>query len=409
METDPTVSTGLSRAVLEGGTRRQYNQEGGKRGDGSVEDRHGKTEEQRIFPGEPGIPACERETTMTAPFRLAPLTRVIVIGAIAVTGMYLGAPVVNPVLVGFILAVIVTPTVHRLEGRGLPRLGAVLAMIGAIAGAALVLVAVFSLSLIELDSALPAYQDLLQAQLEELQSWLAGRGIPVSVQPLEAPNGSVFIPPLWEILAGLSVLAIDFLVILIVTVFMLLEVASFRSKLVRSLGSDAMAELSRSASNLAAYASLSTRGGLATGIAVAMLLLLLGIDAPVLWAVLIVVLGYIPYFGRPIASVPPISLAWLQYGLPGALAVAVGIFVIDLFVSRALMPYPAEKALGISPLVIILSVLAWTLVLGVPGLFLGAPLTLMVKAMLAISEETRWLAVLMEPSNDIESTGEPPR
>jgi predicted PurR-regulated permease PerM len=346
---------------------------------------------------------------MTAPFRLAPLTRVIVIGAIAVTGMYLGAPVVNPVLVGFILAVIVTPTVHRLEGRGLPRLGAVLAMIGAIAGTALVLVAVFSLSLIELDSALPAYQDLLQAQLEELQSWLAGRGIPVSVQPLEAPNGSVFIPPLWEILAGLSVLAIDFLVILIVTVFMLLEVASFRSKLVRSLGSDAMAELSRSASNLAAYASLSTRGGLATGIAVAMLLLLLGIDAPVLWAVLIVVLGYIPYFGRPIASVPPISLAWLQYGLPGALAVAVGIFVIDLFVSRALMPYPAEKALGISPLVIILSVLAWTLVLGVPGLFLGAPLTLMVKAMLAISEETRWLAVLMEPSNDIESTGEPPR
>jgi len=337
---------------------------------------------------------------MSAPSRLASLTRVAVIGAIAATGMYLGAPVVNPVLVGFILAVIVTPTVHRLERRGLPRLGAVLAVTGVIAGIALALVAVFSLSLIELNSTLPAYQDLLQAQLQGLQSWLADLGIPVSVQSFEVQNGTALHPPLWEILAGLSVLVIDFLVILIVTVFMLLEVASLHSKLVQSLGSDAMAELNRSASNLVAYASLRTRSGLAAGIAVAMLLLLIGIDAPVLWAALIVVLGYIPYFGRPIASVPPISLAWLQHGLPGALAVAVGIFVIDLLVGRALMPYSAEKALGISPLVIILSVLAWTLVLGVPGLFLGALLTLIVKAVLSISEETRWLAILMEQSGD---------
>ncbi len=331
---------------------------------------------------------------------LASLARVAVIGAIAVTGMHLGAPVVNPVLVGFILAVVVTPAVRRLEGRGLPRPGAVLAATGAIAGIALLLVAVFSLSLIELDSALSAYQDLLQAQLQGVQSWLADRGVPVSVRPPEAPDGSALIPPLWEILTGLSVLVVDFLVSLIVTVVMLLEADSFRAKLVRSLDDGARAELSRSASNLVAYVSLSTRSGLAAGIAVALLLLLLGIEAPALWAALIVVLGYIPYFGRPIASVPPIGLAWLQHGLPGALAVAVGIIVIDLVVGRLLVPYPAGKALGVSPLVIVLSILAWTLVLGVPGLFLGAPLALAVRAMLSVSEETRWLAVLMEPPGE---------
>ncbi|MDK2890960.1 MAG: transport protein TqsA [Methanoculleus sp.] len=344
---------------------------------------------------------------MPAPSRLASLTRVVIVAAVVVTGMHLGAAVVSPVLVGFILAVVVTPTVHRLEERGLPRMAGVLAMVGVIAGVALLLVALLSLSLVELDSALPAYQDLLRAQLQGLQSWFADLGIPVSVQPPEPPNGSMFIPPLWEILAELSVLAIDFLVILIVTVFMLLEVASFRGKLVQSLGSDAMAELDRSASGLVAYVSLRTKSGLATGIAVAILLSLLGIDAPALWAVLIVVLGYIPYFGLPIASVPPIGLAWLQHGLPGALAVAVGIFIVDVLARRFLLPYPAERALRISPLAIILSVLAWTLVLGVPGLFLAAPLTLLVKAVLSSSEETQWMAILMEQSGDARSPGKP--
>ncbi len=342
---------------------------------------------------------------MAAPSRLASFTRVLIVGVIAVTGMHLGATIVNPVLVGFILAVIATPTVHSLERRGLPRSGAVLAMVGVIAGVALLLVALLSLSLIELDSALPAYQDLLQAQLEGLQARLGEQGIPVSVQLPESPNGSALIPPLGEILAGLSVLAIDFLVILIVAVFMLFEVSSIREKLVRSLGREAETELNRSADNLIAYAALRTRSGLTVGIVIAILLLLLGVDAPVLWAVLIVVLGYIPYFGLPIASVPPIGLAWFQHGLPGALAVAVGIVVTDFLVRRLLLPYPAEQALGISPLVIVLSVLAWTLVLGVPGLFLAAPLTLLIKAVLATSEETQWLAVLMEPSDDGKGSG----
>ncbi|HOI13428.1 MAG TPA: AI-2E family transporter [Methanoculleus sp.] len=350
---------------------------------------------------------CKREVTVPAPSRLASLTRVVVIAAVVVTGMHLGAAIVSPVLVGFILAVIVTPTVHRLEERGLPRTAGVLAMVGVIAGVALLLVALLGLSLVELDSALPAYQDLLQAQLVGLQSWFADLGIPVSVQPPELPNGTALIPPLWEILAELSVLVINFLVILIVTVFMLLEVASFRGRLVRSLESDVMAELNRSANDLIAYASFRTKSGLATGIAVAVLLLLLGIDAPALWAVLIVVLGYIPYFGLPIASVPPIGLAWLQHGLPGALAVAAGIAIIDVLTRRFLLPYPAERALRISRLAIVLSVLAWTLVLGVPGLFLGAPLTLLVKAVLSGSEETRWMAILIEQSGDAGSPEKP--
>lgn len=337
-----------------------------------------------------------RGVTVPAPSRLASLARVVVIAAAVVTGMYFGAAIVSPVLVGLVLAIIVTPTVQHLQKHGLPRAMGVLAMVGVIAGVTLLLVALLSLSLIELESALPAYQDLLQAQVLGLQSWFADLGVGVSAQPPESPNGSVLIPPLWEILAGLSLLAIDFLVILIVTVLILLEADAFQGRLARSLGPDAMTELSRAANSLAKYASLRTKNGLATGIGVAVLLLLLGVDAPVLWGVLILVLGYIPYFGTPLASAPPIGLAWLQGGLLAALAVAVGIFVIDILARRRLLPGPAERALDISPPVIVLSVLAWTLVLGVPGLFLAAPLTLLIKAALSGSVETRWLGILME-------------
>ncbi|HOZ44114.1 MAG TPA: AI-2E family transporter, partial [Methanoculleus sp.] len=116
--------------------------------------------------------------------------------------------------------------------------------------------------------------------------------------------------------------------------------------------------------------------------------------------VLIILFSYIPYFGLPIASIPPIGLAWLHHGLAGAVAVAAGITIID-FLSRArFTPRPTERELDLSPIVIALSVFFWPLVLGVPGLFLAVPLTLLVKAVLGAVDDTRWLAVLMEPTEE---------
>lgn len=330
---------------------------------------------------------------------LASLTRVLVIGAILVAGMHLAAPLVNPVLVAFVISVIASPAVRWLERRGLRQWMATLAVVGIIAGASLLLIAVLGVSLLQIDRALPAYQELLKEQL----ALLGGAGSDLAGQLPGSSDNVSLLPSIEAIIAGLTELAIDFLVTIIVTVFMLLAISGLRQKL-RTVpgvgGTDLEDRCATFCRSLNGYLGIRTRGSLVTGAVVAFLLWFMGINAPVLWAILIVLFSYIPYLGLPIASVPPTGLAWLQYGLAGAVVVAGGIAVVD-YLSRAMLtPHPAERELDLSPLVIVLSVFFWPLVLGVPGLFLAVPLTLLAKAVLGADDETRWLAALMEPAEE---------
>lgn len=330
---------------------------------------------------------------------LASLARVLVIGAILVTGMHLAAPLVNPVLVAFVISVIALPAVHWLERRGLRQWVAVLAVVGFAAGVSLLLIAVLGISLLQIERALPAYQDLLQEQLAVLN----GPGPDLSGQLPGSSGDASLLPSIETIVAGLTELVIDFLVTIIVTVFVLTEISGLQQKLqtLPGIGSiDLAGQCTAFCRSLNGYVGIRTRGSLVTGVAVALLLWFMGIDAPVLWAILIVLFSYIPYLGLPIVSIPPIGLAWLQHGLAGAVAVAAGIAAVDFVARTLLAPHPAERELGLSPLVTILSVFFWLLVLGVPGLFLAVPLTLFAKAVLGAVDDTRWLAVLMEPAGE---------
>jgi AI-2 transport protein TqsA len=336
---------------------------------------------------------------LPAPSHLASLTRIVVISAIVVTGMYLAASLVNPILFAFVISVIATPAVRWLERRGLQHLVAVLAVVGIIAVASVALIAFLGISIIQLDEALPAYQELLREHLALLEEL----GLEIGDLLPKADGEPSVIPSIETVIEGLTELVIDFLVTFIVTIFMLQEISGLQQKLRYLPGFD-RAELEGRCTtfcrSLNGYVAIRTRGSLVTGAVVALLLWVMGIDTPALWAILIVLFSYIPFIGLPIASIPPIGLAWLQHGLPGALVVTVGIAGTDFVARRVFSPHPARWELEISPLVIVLSVFFWPLVLGVPGLFLAVPLMLFAKAVLGAHEETRWLAVLMEPPNN---------
>ncbi|QYZ79422.1 AI-2E family transporter [Methanofollis formosanus] len=333
---------------------------------------------------------------MTGDADLSSLAHLIIIVAVLTAGVHLAAALVNPVLVAFVLSIFATPVVHRLEAKGVPGWVAVLVCIGGIVGVSLALIAFLSTSVIQLDRAVPAYQDLLKTQTAGLQAVLAGWGIDLNLQPPASPGDGTFVPPLETILAGLTVLVIDFLVIIIVTVFMLLEVSGITEE--KKTEASVVDHLIRFGENLNGYVAAKFRASLATGFVTSALFLALGIETPFLWGLLIFLLSFIPFLGLPIASVPPIGLAWLQHGLGGALVVLVGIAVVDVVARKVFIADPAERRLGLSPLVIVLSVFFWTWVLGVPGLFLAVPLTLMAKAALEFSEETRWIAGLLGPA-----------
>lgn len=203
-------------------------------------------------------------------------------------------------------------------------------------------------------------------------------------------------------------------VILVTVVFMLLEASRFPAKLHAALGgSEAnLAHVETIVTNIRRYLAIKSATSLLTGVLVTVFLTVLKIEYPVLWGLFAFLLNFVPSIGSILAAVPPVLLALVsaQSGVgeealgaaepllsPGmrALVTALGFVVINCFISYGIEPRFMGQGLGLSALVVFLSLVFWGWVLGPTGMLLSAPLTMSVKIVLENYEDTHWVAVLI--------------
>ena len=92
---------------------------------------------------------------------------------------------------------------------------------------------------------------------------------------------------------------------------------------------------------------------------------------------------------------PAVLLALVQLGPAAALWTAAGYLAANVLFGNVLEPRFMGRGVGLSPLVVFLSLIFWGWVLGPVGMFLSVPLTITAKIALAASDETRWAAVLL--------------
>jgi hypothetical protein len=138
---------------------------------------------------------------------------------------------------------------------------------------------------------------------------------------------------------------------------------------------------------------------LATGLAIGLLAWLLGLDFPILLGLIGFVMNYIPTVGSLLAALPALFLSVLQFTSVGhLLLVAGGYGAINMVFGNLIEPNLMGKRLGLSTLVVILSLLFWAWVWGPVGALLAVPLTMIVKIMLENTEDLRWVAILLDKS-----------
>jgi AI-2 transport protein TqsA len=87
----------------------------------------------------------------------------------------------------------------------------------------------------------------------------------------------------------------------------------------------------------------------------------------------------------------------VQDGTGQAGLVLAGYLAVNFIIGNLLEPRWAGRGVGLSALVVFLSVVFWGWVLGPMGLLLAAPLTMTLKLALEGSPQTRWIAVLLGP------------
>ena len=114
-----------------------------------------------------------------------------------------------------------------------------------------------------------------------------------------------------------------------------------------------------------------------------------------LWGLLAWFMGYIPSIGFMIALIPPVLMAYAQYGLQTALIVLVGYILINGGVQNFYQPKVMGNRLKISPVVVFVGLFIWGYLLGGIGAILAVPMTLLVLIIMENFEGTRPLAILM--------------
>jgi predicted PurR-regulated permease PerM len=201
---------------------------------------------------------------------------------------------------------------------------------------------------------------------------------------------------------GRNMLEGGFLV-LIFTIFMLFEASFLPEKVNRAFGSDGPINIKhfhRIAEDIRRYLFLKTLANLMSGSAAMLVYYMFSVPAFFLWGIIAFFMYYIPNIGGTLAAVIPGILILIVHGIPGVLLYAVCLITLECTIAYGIEPKMLGHGLRLSTLVIILSLFFWGFLLGAIGLFLAAPLTVMIKIILQAFPETRWLAVFLDAGSE---------
>ena len=321
---------------------------------------------------------------------------------VVVAGMSAAKVILVPFLLAAFIAIISAPPLFWLQRKGLPTWLSLLIVIIGVLFIGLLVAYLVGSSVKDFSRDLPVYEAKLKQQTALIVGWLEKLGVDISDLALtKIFNPSAAMKLVAVLLNSLgNVLANGFLILMTV-IFMLLEASSFPTKL-RTVLSDPQSSLTRLdifISNVKHYMAIKTLISLVTGIFITIWLTIIGVDYPLLWGLLAFALNYVPNIGSIIAAVPAVLLAIIQLGLMRAIFAAVGYIVINLLMGSVIEPRFMGRGLGLSTLIVFLSLLFWGWILGPVGMLLSVPLTITAKIALDSRDDTRWIAVLLGPES----------
>ncbi len=322
---------------------------------------------------------------------------------VVIAGMKAASAIIVPFIFSIFIAIICSPLLSWLTRHKVPSVIAVLIILLAVLFTGFLLMLAVGTSIDLFSKALPGYQKNLQLQFNGFISWLATLGIEVSSTGIrEAFNPGSAIGMVNKLLDGIGNLFTNAFLIIFTVLFILLEASSFPLKLkaITKQGSMNLDYVDHFLSGVQRYIGLKTITSFATGVLVTILLVIQGVDFPVLWGLLAFLLNYIPNIGSIIAAVPAVLLALIQFGVASAIGTAIGYLAINVIVGSVVEPRVMGKGMGLSVLVVFLSLIFWGWVFGPMGMILSVPLTMLVKLALESKESTRWISVLLGTGTD---------
>ncbi|EIC22468.1 putative permease [Thiorhodovibrio frisius] len=328
---------------------------------------------------------------------------------VLVAGLRAASYLVTPFLLSIFIAVLAASPLRVLRRLGLPRWAAMLVIAGVLTGVGLVVGTLFSDSLNTFNQRLPSYQTRLLSTASDLQDWVESHG-------LELPDNamsSLIDPPrvmglMRAMVSGFSTILANALLVMVTVIFILLEADGLPNKVRLALRTpeESIDQAQQVMRAINRYMALKASTSLLTGVLVWILLTIIGVDFAPMWGTIAFLLNFVPTIGSFIATVPAVLLALVQIDLGAAFMTSIGFAAINLTIGNFVEPKIMGRGVGLSTLVVFLSLVFWGYVLGVGGMFLSVPLTMALKIALSANPQTRPIAILLGPENQAAAAGD---
>ncbi len=325
---------------------------------------------------------------------------------IIISGIYLAQSVVVLLLVSIFLALLGTPPLLWLKEKGIYSSFAVLIVMTVMIIVLILIGLQFGSSISSFSDKLPALQTHIREQVLELSAFLRSKGFSGTQKILlEYINPEAIMNLTAGFLSGVSSALSDLVLILLTVTFILLEVSSFPKKMRTILGDSELVfpRFTAYIIDMKRYMVIKTIINLIAGVLITIWMHILGVQFPFLWGFLTFLLHYIPNIGAAISAIPPALLALVQLGSGSAILVIAGNIVVSFILGNLIETWLLGKKLGLSTLVVFLSLIFWGNLLGLIGAILCIPLTLTMKFVFESNENTKWVAVLLGSEKSAES------
>ena len=357
---------------------------------------------------------------------------------VVVAGMKAASSIVVPILAAIFVAVVSLPPTAMLVRLGIRRWLATLTVFFVVMLFGLAAAAIFTTTATALAEEIPQYQELLQVKIDSAVEWLESRGLKLGGNPeaavaasdtasnaseastaIEEPASEsttvgvaqisqltdldVLFPYIQRTLNTLVGLLQDTVFVLLTVVFILMEVTAIPTKVrmiaSQSAGEDTLERWRHVLSDLQGYLVVKTFTSAATGLIAGVGCWMLGLPYAIVFGLIAFVLNYVPSLGSIIAAIPPILVALVLEGVGTALGVTFLYLSINIGIGSLTEPRIMGRRMGLSPLVVFLSLVFWGFILGPVGMFLSVPLTMIVKILLEGTEDLSWIAVILGPGD----------
>lgn len=345
-------------------------------------------------------PSCPPPGLLTA-FLVAGLGAIV--GAILAIGAALVVPVVEAIVVWFVLNAL-ADGIQRLA-PSLPRAAALLVAFLAILLAGGLVVGAVAGGAAGLGGQVAGVAGLVERLGAFAEQHL---GIPADTLSARAAEGVGLETAVRAVVAATAATVAQAGIVSVYVLFLLVDQVFFPDKL-RALVPDPVrrarieALFQRIAGSIRSYLWVMTQVSLLTAGLSYLVMRLVGMEQATFWAVTIFFLNFIPTVGSILGTVLPVAFAALQFQEFGPVALTLlGIGSVQVVVGNIVLPRMAGKSLNISLFVTIFSLFFWGALWGVTGMFVALPLTAMILLTLAQFEATRPVAILLSRTGAVE-------